>query len=237
MRPPNDRPVLRRGAATSWLKGFAHPPASGFPGGFHTAIECGMAAFDGKKYQARFDALSERGIDVHGEATLVRSFGPTSVLDAGCGTGRVAVELARHGVEVVGVDVDSSMIDEARRRGPDLRWVRADLATLDLGRHFDVVVLAGNVPLFCPPASRASLVIACASHVAAGGALVAGFGLDAGYTLDEYDAACQGSGLELLWRWATWERAPFEDGETYAVSVHRHRTPEHSSVPEPSGGA
>ena len=51
-----------------------------------------------------------------------------SVLDAGCGTGRVAIELARHGVDVVGVDVDASMIGEARRRAPELEWVEADLA-------------------------------------------------------------------------------------------------------------
>ena len=36
--------------------------------------------------------------------------------------------LSRHGVDVVGVDVDASMIGEARRRAPELEWVEADLA-------------------------------------------------------------------------------------------------------------
>ena len=40
-------------------------------------------------------------------------FEPTTVLDAWCGTGRVAVELARRGVRVVGVDVDASMLATA----------------------------------------------------------------------------------------------------------------------------
>src|SRR5271163_1689841 len=109
-----------------------------------------VADFDGEAYQTRFDRLAAQGVDVHGEASLVLSFEPTSVLDAGCGTGRVAGELARRGVEVVGVDVSASMIAEARRRAPDQLWLEDDLSTLDLGRHFDVVVMAGNVPLFCP---------------------------------------------------------------------------------------
>lgn len=112
------------------------------------------AEFDGRAYQARFDELSASGADVHGEAHLVRSFRPTSVLDAGCGTGRVAAELSRHDIDTVGVDVDESMLAEARRVAPQGTWVRADLATLSLGRTFDVVVLAGNVPIFCPVADR-----------------------------------------------------------------------------------
>jgi len=179
-----------------------------------------MPPFDGRAYQARFDALAERGLDVHGEARLVLSFGPTSVLDAGCGTGRVARELANRGLDVVGVDVDPSMIAEARRRAPDLEWVEADLATLALGRTFDVVVLAGNVPLFCPPATRSTLVGACGQHVGDGGVMIAGFQLDRDYHLDDYDSVCQSVGLTLADRWSTWDREPITAAATYAVSVH-----------------
>jgi SAM-dependent methyltransferase len=177
--------------------------------------------FNGEEYQARFDALAERGADVHGEASLILSLNPASVLDAGCGTGRVAIELAHHGVDVVGVDVDSSMIAEARRRGPELRWEEADLVTLALGRQFDVVVLAGNVPLFCPPMARPALVQSCAGHVIAGGAMVAGFQLNRGYHLEDYDSACQTVGLTLAERWSTWSGGPFRQGDQYAVSIHR----------------
>lgn len=181
--------------------------------------------FDGHDYQARFDALAERGVDVHGEATFVRTLlptsPPTSVLDAGCGTGRVAIELARHGIDVVGVDMEASMITEARRRAPQLAWQEADLIELGLGRQFDVVVLAGNVPLFTPPGTQAALVAACARHVGAGGALVAGFQTDQNYPLTAYDAACTASGLRLDERWSTWDREVFLRGARYAVSVHR----------------
>ncbi len=176
--------------------------------------------FDGRAYQARFDALAHQGVDVHGEASLVRWLNPSSVLDAGCGTGRVATELARHGVEVLGVDVDPSMIAEARQRSPELDWVEADLAALELGRRFEVVVVAGNVPLFCPAHSRPDLVRACAAHVAPGGWLVAGFQLARGYSLEEYDSGCAEAGLRLVHRWATWDRQPFATGGDYAVSVH-----------------
>lgn len=179
-----------------------------------------MSELDGPSYQARFDALVARGVDVHGEAAFVRSLRPRTVLDAGCGTGRVAIELARHGVDVVGVDVDASMVAEARRLGPDLAWVLADLTTLDLARSFDVVVLAGNVPLFCPVEGRHDLVLACAGHVAVGGSLVAGFELGRGYELDEYDRACDAAGLTPSGRWSTWDRVPFQRGDRYAVSTH-----------------
>jgi 2-polyprenyl-3-methyl-5-hydroxy-6-metoxy-1,4-benzoquinol methylase len=180
-----------------------------------------VSDFDGRAYQARFDALADEGMDVHGEASLVRSLGPRSVLDAGCGTGRVAIELARHGIEVVGVDIDASMLGQAKLRAPELQWVQSDLATLDLATLFDVVLLAGNVPLFCAIAARPALVAACAGHVAPGGAMVAGFELERGFEVGDYDPMCQAAGLTLIDRWSTWDGRPFADDSRYAVSVHR----------------
>lgn len=178
-------------------------------------------AWDGDRYQQRFDRLARRGVDVHGEVGFVMAFGPTTVLDAGCGTGRVARELAGRGVEVVGVDADPSMIGTARRLSPALEWVVADLTGVDLGRHFDVVVMAGNVPLFTPPGTEAALVGACARHVDGGGLLIAGFQLDRGYGLVDYDRDCRNAGLVLQGRWATWSGDPWTEGGAYAVSVHR----------------
>jgi SAM-dependent methyltransferase len=173
-------------------------------------------------YDRRWEELAAAGRNVHGEADLVEGLGPRSVLDAGCGTGRVAVELARRGIEVTGVDVDAGMLDKARAKAPDLPWILADLATLDLGRTFDVVVMAGNVMIFLTPGTEAAVVSAAARHLEAGGALVAGFSLEPGrLELAIYDAHCAAAGLELAERWATWDRQPFEAGGSYAVSVHR----------------
>ena len=180
-----------------------------------------MSGFDGREYQARLDVLAASGMDLHGEADLVRRYRPASVYDAGCGTGRVAIELARHGIDVLGVDADASMIAEARRRAPALAWVHADVARHRAGRIFDVVVMAGNVPLFCPPADRRALIAGCADHLAAGGRLIAGFSLDHRYRLEDYDRAAGAAGLVLEDRWSTWSGEPWDAGHTYAVSVHR----------------
>ena len=53
------------------------------------------------------------------------------LLDAPCGAGRVAHPLARHGVEVVGIDLRRTFVDRARRRFPK-DGVRADLRCMDM---------------------------------------------------------------------------------------------------------
>ncbi len=203
-----------------------HPPDDGpGTGGSHDADapRRAQATWDWDHYQDRFDSLAASGVDVHGEAGFVADLGPASVLDAGCGTGRVARELARRGIDVVGVDLDESMIATARRLAPDLIWLQADIARLDLGLTFDVVVMAGNVPLFAAEPSREALVAGCARHLSEGGALVAGFQLDRGYLLETYDEHCRRAGLACVGRWATWSGEPFAGGD-YAVSIHRRPT-------------
>ena len=99
--------------------------------------------------------------------------------------------------------------------------MQSDLTELDLGRTFDVVVMAGNVPLFTPPGTEAALVAGVARHVAAGGLLIAGFSLDRGYSAAMYDEHAAAAGLTLVERYATWARAPWSPDGDYAVSVHR----------------
>ena len=178
-------------------------------------------AWEGDEYQRRFDELAAQGVDVHGEARFVLQFLPATVLDAGCGTGRIAIELARRGVDVVGVDVDASMLATARGLAPEIDWIFDDLTTFDLGRTFDVVLLAGNVPLFTPPGTQGALVAHCARHVSAKGVLVAGFQLDRGYDLRGFDADAGAAGMAVAHRFATWDGEPFTGGN-YAVSVSRH---------------
>jgi SAM-dependent methyltransferase len=182
-----------------------------------------MTTWDGDEYQRRFDQLAAAGQDVHGEADLVASYRPATVLDAGCGTGRVAIELARRGVSVLGVDADPSMIATARSLAPELRWIECSVVDLDLDERVEVVVMAGNVPLFTPAGTQAALVAGCARHLTVGGRLISGFSLGRGYEVDQLDEHCADSGLELEQRWSTWDRAPFTDGSDYAVSVHRRR--------------
>jgi SAM-dependent methyltransferase len=178
----------------------------------------------GATYDHRFESLAAAGMDIHGEAALVDSYAPGSVLDAGCGTGRVAVELSRRGYPVVGVDVDPGMLEAARAKAPDLAWVQGDLTDprLDFGRIFDVVVMAGNVLIFVPNGSEARVLANAARWLAPSGRLVAGYSLrPGGLGPDEHDDRAARCGLVLEDRWSTWDRRPFGPGDDYAVSVHR----------------
>jgi SAM-dependent methyltransferase len=180
----------------------------------------------GDEYDAPYEQREAAGQDVHGEATFVEQLGVRSVLDAGCGTGRVARELARRGLDVVGIDLDPLMLDTGRRKAPHLEWHQADLATFNLGRTFDAVVMAGNVMLFVTPGTEATVVENLARHLGPGGLLVAGFQRRWGdVTLDyeDYDRLADQAGLDLHERWATWDRQPWQTGGEYAVSVHRRR--------------
>lgn len=191
----------------------------------------------GRDYAARMDAHVATGDDVHGEADLVTELAPPGgrVLDAGCGTGRVAIELARRGFDVVGTDLDASMLAVARERAPGVAWHHDDLASLDLPGEltaggFDVVVAAGNVVPLLAAGTEAEAVARMAGCLRPDGVLVAGFGLDAAHlplddatvTLDDYDRWCRAAGLALAQRWSTWDREPFAD-TGYAVSTHQPR--------------
>jgi hypothetical protein len=55
------------------------------------------------------------------------------VADVGCGPGQVAAHLSMAGAEVTGIDLSPGMVDEARRRFPELTFEVGDLATLAEG--------------------------------------------------------------------------------------------------------
>jgi trans-aconitate 2-methyltransferase len=63
-----------------------------------------------------------------------------TVLDAGCGSGRVTAELARRAGRVIAVDASEGMVEKARERlGAEADVRVADLAELDLGEQVDAV--------------------------------------------------------------------------------------------------
>ena len=179
-------------------------------------------ATTGDAYDATYDRRAAAGEDVHGEATFVMRFAPVSVLDAGCGTGRVGRQLARRNVEVVGVDIDAEMLGTARRKAPGVDWQLAELSTVDLGRPFDAIVMAGNVMIFLELGTEDAVVANMARHLSPGGQLIAGFQLQPGrLTLSHYDEMAAAADLILAERWATWDCVPWVSGGAYAVSVHR----------------
>ncbi len=193
----------------------------------------------GESYHARMAAFAASGQDAHGEADFVTTLLAAGgrVLDAGCGTGRVAIELGARGFEVVAADVDASMLAVASRSAPDLTWLERDLAALEpaetaLTGGFDVVLAAGNVIPLLSEGTEADVVRRLAACLRPHALLVAGFGTDVEHlpldhvpvTLEDYDTWCDDAGLTLRDRFLTWDREPFEPDRGYAVSVHEHRT-------------
>jgi SAM-dependent methyltransferase len=181
----------------------------------------------GEDYDARWGRLAKAGLGVHGEADLIESLlgesGGRRVLDAGCGTGRVAIELSRRGCSVVGVDADEQMLGAARAKAPGLRWLSGDLSELDAVTTdvFDLVALAGNVMIFLEPGTEGRVVAQLARRLAPNAVLVAGFSIKPErLSLATYDELTRQAGLTLVHRWSTWSREPYAGGD-YAVSVHR----------------
>ena len=178
----------------------------------------------GEDYDRRFAELAAAGDYMHGEADLVERLAGNPlarVLDAGCGTGRVAIELASRGFDVVGVDVDSSMLASARAKAPELTWRLVDLAqeVTDAG-SFDLVVAAGNVMIFLQLGTEGAVIANLSCSLRPGGLLVAGFQLGRQLPLHRYDELCLRSSLVIEGRFATWQGDPYEGGN-YCVSVHR----------------
>ena len=68
-----------------------------------------------------------------------------SVLEPGCGSGRVLAALARRGLEVVGIDRSPAMVELATARlAGNAEIVLADMTDFDLGRSFDGAVCPIN---------------------------------------------------------------------------------------------
>jgi SAM-dependent methyltransferase len=70
-----------------------------------------------------------------------------SVLEIGCGTGRVTIPIAQLGFPITGLDIVPGMIERARRKSAGLpaRWVVGDGRTFRLDELFHLVFLTGNV--------------------------------------------------------------------------------------------
>ena len=80
------------------------------------------------------------------------------ILDAGCGTGEHAAQLAEAGADVVGVDASAEMVERGRARFPGLDLRVGDLRTLEES-GFDAV-LSNAVLHWIPEAGRAAAALA-----------------------------------------------------------------------------
>jgi SAM-dependent methyltransferase len=133
-----------------------------------------MAGIDEYDDPVRYDA--EYG-DIDDGAkfflSLAESCGPR-VLDLGCGTGRLAIPLARLGKEVIGLDRSPPMLAFAERKaGPNsVRWVEGDFRSYALGRDFDLIIACGHAfQALLTEADQLTFLRCARRHLAAAGLL------------------------------------------------------------------
>jgi SAM-dependent methyltransferase len=105
------------------------------------------------KYARYYDLLYSgkdycREVVFVGDQLRGNGIGGNNILDLGCGTGRHAVEFARRGWNVTGIDLSEAMVFQANARREELsEWLKAslmfkvgDARTVRLNNVFDSVV-------------------------------------------------------------------------------------------------
>lgn len=120
------------------------------PGTFYSADSLHIEVYD--ELGAATKAASGAGDDIELFRRLAADSGGP-ILEIGSGTGRVSLALAADGHEVVGIDVSAPMLRVAEQRRAAIpavaaaraRFLQADLATLDLGRQFALILAPSRV--------------------------------------------------------------------------------------------
>ena len=111
-----------------------------------------------------------------------------SLVDAGCGTGRMTVELAREGARVVGVDISEGMLrvaaERLRREGVRAQLAHEDMCRLRVPRPVDAVVCACDGVNYLLSAERVRAFFRAAhAAIRPGGALA--FDVSSRYKLEQ----------------------------------------------------
>lgn len=98
---------------------------------------------------------------------------PGPILDVGAGTGRVSLDLARAGREVVALDLEPELLAALRERAGDLpvETVAADARAFDLGRRFALIIVPMQTVQLLGE-GYAEFVACAARHLLPGGRLV-----------------------------------------------------------------
>lgn len=104
---------------------------------------------DYNKESESYDAFNEAHSALINATTekLLKKYNVKSVLDLTCGTGSQVFWLARHGFEVIGVDINSQMLKIAKEKSAqenqNIQFIKGDMRTAHIG-EFDAVITIFN---------------------------------------------------------------------------------------------
>ena len=180
-------------------------------------------------YADHFRELSANGADISGEARLLDAIVPPGsfLLDAGCGQGRTAGALFMRGHNVVGVDIDETLLQAASVDHPGPTYVRADLASLDLlgnddqQQLFDGAISAGNVITYVTPGTEVEVLETIRRHLRPDAPFLVGFHTER-YDVATFDQHASIAGFATEQRFATWDLRPWDPNADFVVTVLRN---------------
>ena len=119
----------------------------------------------GKDYEAEAQSVLQRVESIRGST-------PSTLLDVACGTGRHLEHFGQLAGRV-GLDIEPGLLEVARERCPDVRFVEGDMVEFSLGARFDCVVCLFSAIGYVATPDRLKRAIACmADHLAPGGVLL-----------------------------------------------------------------
>lgn len=100
------------------------------------------------------------------------------ILDIGCGTGRHAIELAKRGYKVTGIDLSKSQLqratEKAKEAGVDVRFTQSDAREINFKHEFDLVVMIceGAFPLMETDEMNYKILENAANALKSGGKII-----------------------------------------------------------------
>ena len=100
---------------------------------------------------------------------------PRRVAEIGCGPGRITAHLAGLGLDAFGIDLSPAMIEQARRRHPDLEFRVGQMASLDLSPGEVAGLVAWYSLIHIPPADHPAVLAGFRRALSSGGHLLLAF--------------------------------------------------------------
>ena len=96
-----------------------------------------------------YDALNAFGEDSDFWLREIEKLAPKTIIDLGCGTGLLTIELAKRGYTMIGVEPAEKMLDIARKKSgaEKVRWIEGGYEKFE-GLEADMVLMTSHVAQF-----------------------------------------------------------------------------------------